>query len=235
MRVHDLPRPMQSTPRRPQREDNGRMGRRNAFSILRDLDTRRVAPPPAPKPEPPAPPPETAPAIDPDVQLFLEAIGPVRMLKSPDVAVPPLPKPAPEPRQQQADEARVIEELLISPLTDIDIDGTEALAYLRDGASPKLLRQLKRGQYTVQAELDLHLMRQHEAQQALSRFLAEARDHGCLSVRIIHGKGRSSDRGPVLKALCDRWLRQRADVLAFCSAAPREGGTGAVLVLLARR
>jgi DNA-nicking Smr family endonuclease len=209
------------------------MGRRNAFSILRGLDTRRVpAPPPAPEPEPPAP---AIPVVDPDVQLFLEAIGPVRTLKSPEVAALTVPKPAPEPRQQQADEARVIEELLISPLTDIDIDGTEALAYLRDGASPKLLRQLKRGQYAVQAELDLHLMRQHEAQQALSRFLAEARDHGCLSVRIIHGKGRSSDRGPVLKALCDRWLRQRADVIAFCSAAPREGGTGAVLVLLARR
>lgn len=209
------------------------MGRRNAFSILRGLDTRRVAPlPPAPEPEPPAP---VVPTIDPDVQLFREAIGPVRTLKAPEVADLPLPKPVPEPRQQQADEARVIEELLISPLTDVDIDGTEALAYLRDGASPKLLRQLKRGQYAVQAEIDLHLMRQHEAQQALSRFLAEARDHGCLSVRIIHGKGRSSDRGPVLKALCDRWLRQRADVIAFCSAAPREGGTGAVLVLLARR
>lgn len=212
------------------------MGRRNAFSILRDIDTRRVPTTPhAQKTEPPNPIPDPVPTIDPDVQLFLDAIGPVRTLKAPDLADLPLPKPAAEPRQQQADEARVIEELLISPLTDIDIDGTEALAYLRDGASPKLLRQLKRGQYAVQAELDLHLMRQYEAQQALSHFLAEARALGCLSVRIIHGKGRSSDRGPVLKALCDRWLRQRADVIAFCSAAPREGGTGAVLVLLARR
>lgn len=208
------------------------MKRRNAFTVLRGLDTRRVAlPPPVPEPEPsPA-----APMVDPDVQLFRESIGPVRELKAPEATVLSTVKPLPEPRQQLADDARVIEELLISPLTDIDIDGTEALAYLREGASPKLLKELKRGGYTVQAEIDLHLMRQHEAQHALSEFIAEAREQGCLSVRIIHGKGRSSERGPVLKALCDRWLRQRADVIAFCSAAPREGGTGAVRVLLARR
>ena len=57
---------------------------------------------------------------------------------------------------------------------------------------------------------------------------------GC--VRIIHGKGQRADAGaPVIKNLVDRLLRQRADVMAFHSAPPAQGGTGAVLVLLARR
>ena len=57
--------------------------------------------------------------------------------------------------------------------------------------------------------------------------------YGC--VRIIHGKGLHGDSGaPVLKNLVDRLLRQRADVLAFHSRRRRQGGTGAVLVLLAR-
>ena len=55
-------------------------------------------------------------------------------------------------------------------------------------------------------------------------------------MRIIHGKGlRTAEGGSVLKALVDRVLRQRADVLAFASAPPAMGGTGAVLVLLAKR
>ncbi|MNT90815.1 putative DNA endonuclease SmrA [compost metagenome] len=70
----------------------------------------------------------------------------------------------------------------------------------------------------------------------LREFLLEAHahEHGC--VRIIHGKGLQSDGGaPVLKNLVDRMLRQRNDVLAFHSAPPTQGGTGAMLVLLANR
>ena len=50
---------------------------------------------------------------------------------------------------------------------------------------------------------------------------------------MIHGKGRQSDGIPVLKNLVDRMLRHRGDVLAFHSAPPAQGGTGAVVVLLA--
>jgi DNA-nicking Smr family endonuclease len=52
-------------------------------------------------------------------------------------------------------------------------------------------------------------------------------------VRVVHGKGlRSGARGPILKQLTDRLLRECTDVLAFASAPPALGGTGAVLVLL---
>ena len=102
--------------------------------------------------------------------------------------------------------------------------------------SPKLLATLARGDYSVGAELDLHRMRSAEAERRLREFIARARAEGIACVRVIHGKGlRAAEGGSVLKALVDRLLRQRADVLAFASAPEAMGGTGAVLVLLARR
>jgi DNA-nicking Smr family endonuclease len=99
-----------------------------------------------------------------------------------------------------------------------------------------MFQRLKRGQYSVQDELDLHGATASQAETLLRQFLleAQAHDYGC--VRIIHGKGLQSDGGaPVLKNLVDRLLRLRNDVLAFHSAPTGQGGTGAMLVLLARR
>lgn len=78
-------------------------------------------------------------------------------------------------------------------------------------------------------------MTSKEAQAALRAFLAESVNARRQCVRIVHGKGlRSGARGPVLKASVNRWLRQWDDVLAFVSAPTRDGGTGAVYVLLRR-
>ena len=112
----------------------------------------------------------------------------------------------------------------------------DVLSHRREALSPRAFQRLKRGQFSVQDELDLHGATALQAEGLLRRFLADAHahDHGC--VRIIHGKGqRSEGDAPVLKNLVDRVLRQRADVMAFHSAPPTQGGTGAVLVLLAHR
>ena len=69
----------------------------------------------------------------------------------------------------------------------------------------------------------------------LRQFMIEAHDAGLGCVRIVHGKGLNSEGLPVLKNLVDRMLRQRSGVQAFHSAPPRQGGTGAVLVLLRSR
>jgi DNA-nicking Smr family endonuclease len=98
-----------------------------------------------------------------------------------------------------------------------------------------VLRRLRRGHYACREELDLHGLTQAEARSALTRFLAEALAHGHRCVRIIHGKGRGSGgRGPVLKSAVNGWLRRHDVVRAFASAPRRDGGTGAVYVLLAR-
>jgi DNA-nicking Smr family endonuclease len=96
-----------------------------------------------------------------------------------------------------------------------------------------VLRKLRRGEYRVGGELDLHGLTAVQAKQALRAFLAAAvaRHAGC--VRIIHGKGlRSGHRGPVLKSVVSGVLRRTAAVVAFVSARPVDGGTGAVYVLL---
>ncbi|BFI96323.1 MAG: Smr/MutS family protein [Rhodanobacter sp.] len=169
---------------------------------------------------------------DEDARLFREAIGEVRHIAAKD-APPAVPKPAPQARMFEADEAAVPGELLDMAFDPASLEVGEELAYLRDGYPPKLLRQLKRGQYSVQDDIDLHQMNAAAAQASIADFLAEAKHHGLRCVRIIHGKGlRSKAAGPVLKALTDRLLRRRDDVIAFASARPAQGGTGAVVVLL---
>ena len=172
--------------------------------------------------------------LDPDdAALFRDAIGPVRPLaRTPEVAPAP-PKPSPEPRQHALDEREALRQSHVEPFAHGDFAPGDTLEYLKDGHPPRLLRRLKRGHYSVQDEIDLHRMSAAEAEHAIRLFLADCRRHGRRSLRIVHGKGlRSADDVPVLKNLTDRVLRQRADVLAFTSAQPQHGGTGAVLLLL---
>ena len=115
------------------------------------------------------------------------------------------------------------------------LEAGDALVYRRDEIDPRVLKKLARGEYAAQEELDLHGLPAQAAERLLREFLRDCRAHGVGCVRIIHGKGRNSEeRLPVVKNLVDRVLRQRADVLAFHSPPAAQGGTGAVLVLLAK-
>lgn len=169
-----------------------------------------------------------------DATLFRDAIGPVRAL--PPAASPPAkPRPRPLPRMAHRDEADAVSEFRRGVTVDV-LEAGDALSYRRDSVPPRTLQRLRRGDYAVQDELDLHHAQAAAAESMLRAFLADARHsgHGC--VRIVHGKGLHGDSSaPVLKNLVDRMLRHRADVLAFHSAPPAQGGTGAVLVLLAGR
>ena len=179
---------------------------------------------------------EPAPAASADdVDLFRQAIGAVRPLRPGDARSEQRAQPpAPEPRQFLADEARVMDELLDEPTGALASEIGEVLSYLRDGHDPRLLRRLRRGLFAVQDEIDLHQMRQRDARRILREFLAEAASQRHHCVRIVHGKGLRSPEGPVLKGLVDGLLRQHGHVLAFTSARPQDGGTGATLVLLRR-
>lgn len=168
-----------------------------------------------------------------EARLFREAIGRVRPLRGPGEAAPQRPRPLPEPVQSQLDEARVRDELLVHAPDPATIEFGEEITHLQQGQPPRLLQRLRRGLYSVRAELDLHEMTAAVAREAIAGFLDDCIRHGELCVRIVHGKGlRSKAQGPVLKQLTDMLLRRRADVLAFTSARPAQGGTGAVIVLL---
>ncbi len=173
-----------------------------------------------------------APIDEDDADLFRQAIGQVRRLAVVAPA-PSGPRPAPHPRMFEADEAAVPHELLDMSFDPALMEVGEELTYLRDGYPSKILKTLRRGQYSVQFVLDLHQMNTAAAQVSIIEFLAEAHRGGMRCVRIIHGKGlRSKAAGPILKGLTERMLRRRDDVIAFASARPSEGGTGAVIVLL---
>jgi DNA-nicking Smr family endonuclease len=183
--------------------------------------------PPDPRRKP-APPPVAAE----DHALFMDAIGAVRRIET-DRHDARAPAPKAEPLQSRRDDARVMDELLRPLPSALDPDAAEPLRYLKNGIAPRVLLKLGRGQYSVRDEIDLHQMTASVAKDAIARFLAECKARGHLCVKIIHGKGlRSKNDGPVLKALADRLLRQRGDVLAFRSARWNDGGSGAVIVLL---
>ena len=172
-----------------------------------------------------------------DAELFRMAIGAdrgkVRALPA-TPAPPAAPRPKPSTRMARRDDDEAREELRRMPASALEAG--DALGHRRDDVPAQVLRRLARGEYAAQEELDLHGLPARDAESLLREFLRDCRAHGVGCVRIVHGKGRNSgERLPVLKNLVDRVLRHRADVLAFHSPPPAQGGTGAVLVLLERQ
>jgi DNA-nicking Smr family endonuclease len=140
----------------------------------------------------------------------------------------------PHPRQRELDDQRVLAQS-VSDEIDVEslLDTDEALSYRRPGVGPDVLRRLRRGEWVLQSELDLHGHRVDEAREELAAFLKEALKRGLRCVRVVHGKGLGSkDRQPVLKSKVRAWLLQRDEVIAFCQARAAEGGSGALVVLL---
>ena len=144
------------------------------------------------------------------------------------------PLPRPEPLQRRLDERAVLREALSDDF-DVEslLDTDEALSWRRLGVSADVPRRLRRGAWSIQAQVDLHGLRRDEARERLGGFLREAARHGLRCVRVIHGKGNGSPgRQPVLKGKVRSWLVQKAEVLAFVQAGPNDGGSGALVVLL---
>ena len=168
-----------------------------------------------------------------DARLFREAVRGVRPLRV-HPTPPRKPKVRPRARFTRADRAAVLQESLDPDVADPEQLTGEALVFHRPHIPAAVLRRLRRGDYRVQREIDLHGMTVAEAKLALREFLVRALERRVRCVRIVHGKGlRSGHRGPVLKAAVSSVLRRTGAVLAYVSARPVDGGTGAVYVLLA--
>ncbi len=169
-----------------------------------------------------------------DIELFRREINTVTPLQH-DKVVTARKRPSPKPRQKWLEEQRVMADLLSDSTEFAEVETGDVLLFGRTGLQHSLLRKLRRGQYSISMQLDLHGMTVAEARLALSQFLIHCQATNARCVRIIHGKGLGSrDKQPILKGKINNWLRQREDVLAFCSARPDDGGTGAVYVLLKR-
>lgn len=167
--------------------------------------------------------------------LFKRAAGavqPIRQAARVTLGAAPVP---PIPVQHQLDEQRVLLESLsdefdASTLLDVD----DALSFRRPGIGTDITRKLRRGDWSIQREIDLHGLRREEARESLAAFLRTAHRDGVRCVRVVHGKGLGSPgKTPVLKGRVQSWLIQKNEVLAFVQARADEGGAGAVVVLLA--
>ncbi len=163
--------------------------------------------------------------------LFRDAVGEVTPVRSRRIHHEKRAKPA-KARFRRADETAVLHESLEDPQLR-PVESGEHLLFQRPQVSKQIMRKLRRGQYAIQEEIDLHGMTADEAKAALREFIHACGLEKLGCVRIVHGKGlRSGPDGPVLKALVNSWLPNRQEVLAFCSAPQNDGGTGAVYVLL---
>ncbi|HET6725787.1 MAG TPA: Smr/MutS family protein [Gammaproteobacteria bacterium] len=170
-----------------------------------------------------------------DAALFREHVGNIRRIRT-DKTPPERKAPSPRARFRRADEIQVLTDSLGDAIDPADIGHDDMLSFAQPGADLRLLKRLRRGQFEIGAECDLHGLTVAAARAVVSEFLAECAAFEVRCARIIHGKGlRSGRRGPVLKQQLAHWLSQRTDVLAFCSARPADGGTGAVYVLLRNR
>jgi DNA-nicking Smr family endonuclease len=166
--------------------------------------------------------------------IFTRTVGAVRPLAGQARVVLKAEPPPPRALQMQMDEQAALKESLsdefdVSTLLDVD----DQMSYRAKGVGTDVTRKLRRGEWSIQGQIDLHGLRSDEAREALAQFIREAVRQGWRCLRVVHGKGLGSPgREPVLKSKVQRWLVQKTEVLAFVQAKPAEGGAGALLVLL---
>lgn len=140
----------------------------------------------------------------------------------------------PIPVQTIADNKRVLEESMSDDLDSIEfLESEDGKSFRRPGIGPDVPRDLRRGRWSVRAQIDLHGMTVDDARSAVAEFLKNARKQELFCVRIIHGKGNGTPgRIGVLREVVRRWLKQRDEVVAFCEPREIDGGAGATIVRL---
>jgi len=163
--------------------------------------------------------------------LFRKAMHDVERLQSDKVNLTRKP-PSPikkRPRETDSIIADTLSDDFIPPCG-------EHLEFMRSGVQKSYLKQIRNGKVPIEDDIDLHGYRRDDARHMLLAFLDHAQLHQYRLVKIVHGKGyNSDDNKPVLKAMVNKWLQNIPEVLAFVSATPRDGGIGAVYVLLKKR
>lgn len=164
-----------------------------------------------------------------DRELFLEAVSGSRPLLTDKLPLPRPGAPTPGERYRRTAAERRLDDETFLPLTAVAPVAPEAVVgFRKEGVQHGVYRRLKRGEYPIGKVLDLHGMTVREARKALYRFLQECQLREVRTALIVHGKGREG----WLKGCLVAWLPRLPEVLAFHSARPEDGGTGALYVLL---
>jgi DNA-nicking Smr family endonuclease len=161
---------------------------------------------------------------------FMAEMGDVEPLKSDNkIKLKKMPNKA-RPASIGKDFSSAIEDVF-SDATIID-DCPDVLSFSRSGLQHNVLKKLRQGKNPIEHGVDLHGLTVAQARDELLTFFAECEAGGVRNALIVHGKGYRSKNKPVIKPMVNRWLQAMDNVLAFHSAQPRDGGNGAVYVLL---
>ena len=167
-----------------------------------------------------------------DIKLFRQTIVEVETIKYDGVDLS-TPKPPPVPNQTILSEQETFNQMANDPFDIPDVEIGDELYFRRSGVQEQIIRKLRRGQFAIESELDLHGMTVNVAKKELNDFLYYCQSTNRRCIRIIHGKGHGSvNKIPVLKNKLNKWLQRYDSILAFCSAPSHDGGTGAIYVLI---
>jgi DNA-nicking Smr family endonuclease len=176
-----------------------------------------------------------------DEELWALAVEGAEPLADRSTRIKPDPEPIATPAEPLDPELAAYDELraIVNGAAPFDIaDSDEFIEGAARGLDRHVLRRLRRGEFAVQAHVDLHGLKRDEARNELEAFLQRSRQAGKRCVLVVHGRGlHSKDQVPVLKEALKRWMataRFADHVLAFATARPHDGGLGAVYVLLRR-
>jgi DNA-nicking Smr family endonuclease len=170
-------------------------------------------------------------------QKSLHDVTPLRPSKKHTSRPPRAPQThKPKPKRYAAE--KIISEIshaLSNPWDTSNIHAETCLSYGEHQLQRKQFRELKQGKIACEARLDLHGLRIEPAGDTLVAFITRAHQQNKRCVLVIHGKGGRFGEAPVLKNHVNHWLKQLPEVSAFHSACARDGGCGALYVLLKRK
>jgi len=178
-----------------------------------------------------------------DERLFRDAMTDVSPISKGNRRVMKVPdkdslRPAHPPKNEDLEVMAHLSDL-ISGAAEMDITfSDEYMEGCVKGLDLRLMQKLKDGLFPIQDFVDLHRLTQEAAETRIRDFLLNSHGRGLRCVLIVHGKGLNSENHvPVLKKRVPLWLSRgpvRKIILAFATAKPYDGGTGATYVLLKR-
>ncbi|MBA3536232.1 MAG: Smr/MutS family protein [Tatlockia sp.] len=176
---------------------------------------------------------------DEDKTLFRQMMNGVKPLVKNNKVDLPTPKLTTKPVRRERPTtlrtAPISDTIYLSDYYSEEVQANTILTYSSHSIPNKRLRELKTGLIPWQSRLDLHGLRPDAAREALLKFILQQSGFANRCLLIIHGKGSPKGEAPVLKNLVNHWLPQFPQVLAFHSALSRDGGCGALYVLLKRQ
>jgi DNA-nicking Smr family endonuclease len=170
---------------------------------------------------------------DDDAGLFRNMMDGVKPLSQDKIDPDSAPKTAKPKKAEQREHKPIVfgEHEYLAPVAADAI-----LSFAHSGVQPKVISKLKKGQIVVERKIDLHGSTVSQAGAKLQHALDMAIADQQRCVLVVHGRGKGSfDNKPAIKTHVNQWLRDSPNVIAFHSAPPHHGGTGAVYVLLKRQ